>query len=71
VIRGGFGVFYDRFSEDLSLNALRFNGTLQQSYILQGNQINFYTNNIPSLANLQASAPQKIKLWIRTPGRPT
>jgi hypothetical protein len=34
VIRGGFGVFYDRFDEANTLNALRFNGTSQQNYLI-------------------------------------
>jgi hypothetical protein len=34
VIRGGFGVFYDRVGEDLSLQASRFNGTNQQQFLV-------------------------------------
>lgn len=34
VFRGGFGWFYDRFSENLTLQALRFNGTEQLSLIV-------------------------------------
>lgn len=32
VVRGGYGIFYDRFSEGNTLNALRFNGSNQQNY---------------------------------------
>jgi hypothetical protein len=32
VLRGGFGLFYDRFSQDLVLNADRLNGITQQQY---------------------------------------
>ena len=32
VIRGGFGMFYDRISESLTLNTIRQNGILQQQY---------------------------------------
>ncbi len=32
VIRGGFGLFYDRFTQDLVLNADRLNGITQQQY---------------------------------------
>jgi len=35
VIRGGFGTFYDRFSESLVLQAERFNGINQQQIIVQ------------------------------------
>ncbi len=34
VLRGGFGLFYDRFTEDLVLNADRQNGVIQQQYIV-------------------------------------
>jgi hypothetical protein len=34
VIRGGFGIFYDRVGEDLSLQANRFNGTNQQQFLV-------------------------------------
>jgi len=32
VLRGGFGLFYDRFAQDLVLNADRLNGVTQQQY---------------------------------------
>ncbi|MES1258674.1 MAG: carboxypeptidase regulatory-like domain-containing protein, partial [Acidobacteriota bacterium] len=34
VIRGGFGIFYDRFSEQNVLLAQRFNGKSQQQYVV-------------------------------------
>ena len=34
VLRGGFGLFYDRFTQDLVLNADRLNGRTQQQYIV-------------------------------------
>lgn len=34
VFRGGFGVFYERFSENLTLQALRFNGTEQLNLVV-------------------------------------
>lgn len=34
VIRGGFGIFYDRVSEDLSLQANRFDGVNQQQFLV-------------------------------------
>lgn len=37
VFRGGFGMFYDRFSEGLTLNALRFNGSEQLNLIVSAN----------------------------------
>ena len=37
VFRGGAGVFYDRFSEDLTLQALRFNGENQLNLFVSAN----------------------------------
>ncbi len=37
VFRGGLGIFYDRFSENLTLNALRFNGTEQLNLVVSAN----------------------------------
>ena len=34
VLRGGFGLFYDRFTQDLILNADRQNGVTQQQYLV-------------------------------------
>jgi hypothetical protein len=34
VVRGGFGVFYDRVGEDLTLQADRFDGVSQQQYLV-------------------------------------
>jgi len=36
VLRGGFGLFYDRFAQDLILNADRLNGVTEQQYIVTG-----------------------------------
>jgi hypothetical protein len=38
VLRGAFGVFYDRFSENTTLQALRFNGVEQQNLVVSINQ---------------------------------
>ena len=50
VIRGGFGIFYDRFSEQNVLLAQRFNGISQQQYVVL-NPDTFPA--IPSAATLQ------------------
>jgi hypothetical protein len=34
VLRGGFGLFYDRFADNLVLNADRQNGLTQQQYAI-------------------------------------
>lgn len=49
VVRAGFGVFYDRFQQSLTLQALRFNGTTQQNYIVPNPS---FFPTIPSLSSL-------------------
>ncbi len=34
VIRGGYGIFFTRFDESNTLNALRYNGTTEQNYVI-------------------------------------
>jgi hypothetical protein len=34
VFRGGAGIFYNRISEDITLNSIRFNGTNQQQFLV-------------------------------------
>ncbi len=56
VIRGGFGIFYDRFGLGNTLTADRYNGQVIQAYVVT-NPL-FYPN-IPSIASLNGSlAPQ-------------
>ena len=57
VIRGGFGIFYDRFSEQNILVAQRYNGINQQQYIIS-NPDSY--PSIPSQALLQKSGTQQI-----------
>jgi hypothetical protein len=60
VIRGGTGVFYDRFAETNTLAALRYDGVNQQSFVLQGAAVNFYPT-VPAASTLQAQGqPQTI-----------
>lgn len=62
VFRGGFGIFYDRISESLSLNEIRFNGANQLQYIVSDptllSQPVFTLNgvtNVPTSAQLTAA----------------
>jgi hypothetical protein len=56
VLRGGFGMFYDRFALANTLTADRFNGSVEQAYVVT-NPL-FYPT-IPSIASLTGSlAPQ-------------
>jgi hypothetical protein len=52
VLRAGWGIFYDRFTNDLVLQAERQNGVLQQEYIVTNP--GFYPN-IPPISTLQSS----------------
>lgn len=52
VLRSGFGIFYDRFQESLTMQAARFNGTRQQQYFVPNP--NFYPA-IPAAAALAAN----------------
>jgi len=59
VIRGGFGIFYDRLNESLTLDTLRQNGIRQQQFLIQNPD--FYPV-VPSAASLSANAqPQTIR----------
>ena len=49
VLRGGFGVFYDRFGEQNVLTAERYNGITQQQYIVTNPD--FYPN-VPPVSQL-------------------
>ena len=64
VIRTGWGMFYDRFDESNSLQALRFNGALQQSYQLTSTNVplTFYPNVAPPSV-LTASVVQQNILY--------
>jgi hypothetical protein len=59
VIRGGFGIFYNRFDETLTLDAIRYNGLNQQQYIVSNPA--FYPN-VPTTDMLAAAAlPQTLR----------
>ncbi|HEY1339683.1 MAG TPA: carboxypeptidase regulatory-like domain-containing protein [Bryobacteraceae bacterium] len=49
VIRGGFGIFYDRVGENLFLQAARLNGSNQLSYVLTNPD---FFPNIPTVSTL-------------------
>lgn len=52
VIRGGFGIFYDRFSEQNTLTAQRYNGTNQEQYVVT-DPLTFPA--VPPIAGLDSS----------------
>ena len=53
VIRGGFGIFYDRFGESLVMQAVQENGILQQQYVVT--DPTFYPN-VPPLSELTVAS---------------
>ena len=58
VIRGGAGIFYDRFGEGLTLQALRLNGVVEQRFVVPNPD---FFPTIPSVATLQSNFfPQTI-----------
>jgi hypothetical protein len=68
VIRAGFGMFYDRFSLGNTITAMRYNGVVQQQYIVTNPD--FYPN-VPPLGSLPGVAPpsaiQRISASLRAP----
>ena len=70
VFRGGFGVFYDRFGENLTLQSIRFNGINQQQFVVTDplilDAIIFSSggaSNIPTIQSLAAFAqPQTTRV---------
>jgi len=53
VLRAGWGIFYDRFNQNLLMQAQRLNGSTQQQFIVTNPD--FYPN-LPTAAELAASA---------------
>ena len=67
VLRGGIGVFYDRFSENLTLHAERYNGQNQSQFIVaetsaQGIEALNSFPNVPSIESLR-SVPGAQTFW--------
>ncbi len=71
IVRGGFGVFYDRVGENLTLAASRFNGTNQQQFIVTDPAVLDSFPNVPSIATLTAFATpitiDRLAADLRTP----
>lgn len=68
VIRGGFGMFYDRFLLANTLAAMRYNGIIQQQYVLD--RPDFFPS-VPPIATLTGaaslSAVQRVSPDLRAP----
>jgi hypothetical protein len=61
VFRGGAGIFYNRISEDLTLQALRFNGVNQQQFLVTSPVVLDLFPLIPSIEALDAFAQPQIR----------
>ena len=57
VIRAGFGVFYDRFSVNNTLSARRYNGIVQQQYVVTNPD---FFPSIPSIAALAGMQTKQV-----------
>ena len=68
IFRGGFGIFYDRFPLNDTLAVERYNGVVQQQYVVT--DPDFYPN-LPSLATLNgyqsAQVIQEVSSRLRSP----
>lgn len=63
VLRAGFGIFYDRVADTETLNAIRYNGFTQESYLISNPD---FFPTVPSLSLLTGtSQPQTIQLLAR------
>ncbi|HYW73144.1 MAG TPA: hypothetical protein VE961_19105, partial [Pyrinomonadaceae bacterium] len=62
VVRAGFGIFYERISENLTLQATRFNGINQKQYVVTDPSLLANFPNVPSLVTLSGFAvPQTLR----------
>jgi hypothetical protein len=68
VIRAGFGIFYDRFALSNTLNALRYNGVVQQQYVVTNPD---FFPAIPAISTLAGFQPtqtiRRISATLRAP----
>ena len=63
VLRAGFGIFYDRVADTNTLNAIRYDGTTQQSYLISNPD---FFPNVPSVSSLSSALqPQTLQLLAR------
>ncbi len=59
VIRGGVGIFYDRFDESYTLQALRLNGITQEQFLIP------FPNFFPGIPSLDTLAANRLAQTIR------
>ncbi len=64
VMRGGFGVFYNRISEDLVLQSLRFNGVNQQQFVVTDPAVLDLFPVVPAIGALSAFAQPQTRRFL-------
>ncbi|MDT7605387.1 MAG: hypothetical protein QOF61_3384, partial [Acidobacteriota bacterium] len=64
VIRGGIGIFYNRISEDLTLQALRFNGVNQEQFVVSDPSVLDLFPNVPAVSLLNSFALPQTRRFI-------
>ena len=64
VFRGGFGVFYSRISEDITLQATRFNGINQQNFLVTSPNVLDLFPLVPSVDLLDSFAQPQTRRVI-------
>lgn len=68
VVRAGFGVFYDRFSLSNTLSALRYNGIVQQQYVITNPDFFPAIPSISALAGYQTiQSIRRVSPTLRAP----
>ncbi|HEU5239960.1 MAG TPA: TonB-dependent receptor, partial [Pyrinomonadaceae bacterium] len=68
VVRAGFGIFYDRFALSNTLTALRYNGIVQQQYVVTNPDFFPVVPPIPVIAAFQTPQTiQQISPTVRAP----
>lgn len=82
VVRAGFGIFYDRFSESFTLQADRFDGLKQQQFVVRPDPNNPATiailsqpqftlegvTNVPTAEQIRAAVPGSVTIRRVDPG---
>ena len=61
VIRGGFGIFYNRIGEDVTLNTMRFNGENQQQFLVTDPTVLDLFPIVPAIEILEAFAQPQVR----------
>ena len=71
VFRGGIGLFYNRVSEDLTLQALRFNGETQQQFLVTDPTVLNLFPLVPPVSALEAFAQPQTRRVLADDLRPS